>query len=388
MKDKTIPQTVLFPALFDKLFVATFDQQHASSKGGAILLKAAEARYSVIDGFGRCLVDARQPGTVRQALGVLLGQRVFGICMRPSRCQQFRPARPGSPHAPRARARARSCAATLRRHPAARREFVRARGRPDGHRAQTAPDGEPRRRGSACHDESPPRPGHLGPPDTRYRRRATVSASSCAARRRTTRASLSPICATRRASSTSVSTVPGTTSRIGSGNSTTDSRPAERPAVVSERINRACSSPPLRAHARTPPAGNAHRVCAREGDVAARAVARTGGRPDRLGAHIVLHLPGSTPDLDARRHSALALGARPGQPRARVTLEDLQKYAWRAHASLNGATGPPSTPCGLLRPSASCSRLRRSGLRSAAKRRRARRCEHGRLPVPARRDSS
>ena len=63
----TTPQTVLFPDLFTTPLVATFDQQHASSKGGAILLKAAEARYSVIDGFGRCLADARQPGKVRQA---------------------------------------------------------------------------------------------------------------------------------------------------------------------------------------------------------------------------------------------------------------------------------------------------------------------------------
>ena len=38
----TVSQTVLFPDLFDKPLVATFDQQHASSDGGAVLLKAAE----------------------------------------------------------------------------------------------------------------------------------------------------------------------------------------------------------------------------------------------------------------------------------------------------------------------------------------------------------
>ena len=38
----TIPQSVLFPDLFDKPLVATFNQEHASSDGGAVLLKAAE----------------------------------------------------------------------------------------------------------------------------------------------------------------------------------------------------------------------------------------------------------------------------------------------------------------------------------------------------------
>ena len=47
----TVSQTVLFPDLFDKPLVATFDQQHASSDGGAVLLKAAERQYGLIDGF-------------------------------------------------------------------------------------------------------------------------------------------------------------------------------------------------------------------------------------------------------------------------------------------------------------------------------------------------
>ena len=41
MTTPTIPQTVLFPDLFDRPLVATFDQPHASSDGGAVLLKAA-----------------------------------------------------------------------------------------------------------------------------------------------------------------------------------------------------------------------------------------------------------------------------------------------------------------------------------------------------------
>ena len=79
MRNETIPQTVLFPDLFNKPLVATFDQPHASSDGGAVLLKAAEARYGVIDGFARCLVDDRQPGQVRHTLEDLLAQRIFGL---------------------------------------------------------------------------------------------------------------------------------------------------------------------------------------------------------------------------------------------------------------------------------------------------------------------
>src|SRR5881397_2119392 len=79
LRDDTIPQTVLFADLFNKPLVATFDQPHASSDGGAILLKAAEARYGLIDGFARCLVDDRQAGKVRHTLEDLLAQRIYGL---------------------------------------------------------------------------------------------------------------------------------------------------------------------------------------------------------------------------------------------------------------------------------------------------------------------
>ncbi len=79
MRDDTIPQTVLFPDLFNKPLIATFDQPHASSDGGAVLLKAADARYGLIDGFARCLVDDRQAGKVRHTLTDLLAQRIFGL---------------------------------------------------------------------------------------------------------------------------------------------------------------------------------------------------------------------------------------------------------------------------------------------------------------------
>ena len=59
MTPHTIPQTVLFPDLFDKPLVATFNQEHASSDGGAVLLKAAERVYGLVKAFARCLADKR-----------------------------------------------------------------------------------------------------------------------------------------------------------------------------------------------------------------------------------------------------------------------------------------------------------------------------------------
>ena len=79
MNTETIPQTVLFADLFDRPLMATFDQPHASSDGGAVLLAAAERRYGLIDGFARCLVDDRQPGKVRHTLEDLVAQRIVGL---------------------------------------------------------------------------------------------------------------------------------------------------------------------------------------------------------------------------------------------------------------------------------------------------------------------
>ena len=42
MTTDTVPQTVLLPDLFDKPVVAKFEQEQASSDGGAILLKPAQ----------------------------------------------------------------------------------------------------------------------------------------------------------------------------------------------------------------------------------------------------------------------------------------------------------------------------------------------------------
>ena len=79
MTPHTIPQTVLFPDLFDKPLVARFNQEHASSDGGGVLLKAAERVYGLVKAFAGCLADKRAPGKIRHTLADLIGQRVFGI---------------------------------------------------------------------------------------------------------------------------------------------------------------------------------------------------------------------------------------------------------------------------------------------------------------------
>jgi hypothetical protein len=71
--------SVLFPDLFGKPLVVQFDRQHASSDGGAILLKAADRRLGLIDRLAECLDDRREPGKVVHSLRELLAQRIYAI---------------------------------------------------------------------------------------------------------------------------------------------------------------------------------------------------------------------------------------------------------------------------------------------------------------------
>jgi hypothetical protein len=69
----------LFPDLLDKSVVAQFDQEHSSSDGGALLLKAGDRRLGLIDTLSRCLPDEREPGKIQHELADLVSQRVFGL---------------------------------------------------------------------------------------------------------------------------------------------------------------------------------------------------------------------------------------------------------------------------------------------------------------------
>src|SRR6202163_1104914 len=69
----------MFPEIFCKPAVLQFDQLNGSSDGGAILLKAADRRYGLIEALAGCLRDKRQAGKVDHSLRELLAQRVFSI---------------------------------------------------------------------------------------------------------------------------------------------------------------------------------------------------------------------------------------------------------------------------------------------------------------------
>jgi hypothetical protein len=79
LNDTTVAQTVLFPDLVAKPLVATFDQAHASSDGGAVLLRAADQRLQLTSRLARCLTDPRDPARVTHSLTDLVAQRIFGI---------------------------------------------------------------------------------------------------------------------------------------------------------------------------------------------------------------------------------------------------------------------------------------------------------------------
>jgi Transposase DDE domain group 1 len=53
---------------FDKLVVARFDAEHASSDGGAVLLKALDGQLGVTEAVASCLRDRRQRGKVQHEL--------------------------------------------------------------------------------------------------------------------------------------------------------------------------------------------------------------------------------------------------------------------------------------------------------------------------------
>jgi hypothetical protein len=79
MRDDTTRQSVLFAQLISKPLLAQFDERHGSSDGGAILLKACDARLGLTQRLAECLVDRRQEGKVEHTVRDLLRQRLFGI---------------------------------------------------------------------------------------------------------------------------------------------------------------------------------------------------------------------------------------------------------------------------------------------------------------------
>src|SRR5918996_6059956 len=74
---------IAYPVLrvhgISKPILARFDQPHASSDGGALLLKVIDDRIGLTWRLASAIRDRRQPGKVAHSLRDLLRQRVFGL---------------------------------------------------------------------------------------------------------------------------------------------------------------------------------------------------------------------------------------------------------------------------------------------------------------------
>ena len=79
MTDDNTRQSVLFTDLCARPVVARFDQEHASSDGGAILLQACDRRLGLTEALIGAIDDRRQPGKIRHAIGDLVRQRLYAI---------------------------------------------------------------------------------------------------------------------------------------------------------------------------------------------------------------------------------------------------------------------------------------------------------------------
>jgi hypothetical protein len=79
MATACIPQVTFQGEGFAKPIVARFDQPHASTDGGAILLKSVDTHLGLTRQLAGCLVDDRQPGKIRHQVIELVRQRVFGL---------------------------------------------------------------------------------------------------------------------------------------------------------------------------------------------------------------------------------------------------------------------------------------------------------------------
>ena len=79
MDDDSTRQSVLFSDLAGKPVVAKFDQDHASSDGGAVLLQACDLRLGLTDALIGGIDDRRQSGKIRHGIGDLVRQRLYAI---------------------------------------------------------------------------------------------------------------------------------------------------------------------------------------------------------------------------------------------------------------------------------------------------------------------
>ena len=79
MDNHITKQGVLFKGLTKKSLVVRFDQEQASSDGGAVLLKACDERLGLSAAIAACLRDDRQQAKVEHSYQEIFQQRMFGI---------------------------------------------------------------------------------------------------------------------------------------------------------------------------------------------------------------------------------------------------------------------------------------------------------------------
>ena len=157
MTPDTIPQSVLFPDLFDKPLVATFNQEHASSDGGRRPAQGGRARVRL--GQGVRPVSGRQTRTREDSAHARGPDRPAGLRhrVRSSRWQRCRPLgrRPHPQAAARAGPGVRRALGVATHDLAIRERRAPHRALPDGarvgsvrHRASSAPPARGGRAGS------------------------------------------------------------------------------------------------------------------------------------------------------------------------------------------------------------------------------------------------
>ena len=79
MSNHITKQCVLFKGLTKKALLARFDQEQASSDGGAVLLKACDERLGLSAAMAACLRDDRQQSKVAHSYQEIFQQRMFGV---------------------------------------------------------------------------------------------------------------------------------------------------------------------------------------------------------------------------------------------------------------------------------------------------------------------
>ncbi len=79
MDNHITKQGVLFKGLTKQSLVVRFDQEQASSDGGAVLLKACDERLGLSAAIVACLRDDRQQSKVEHSYQEIFQQRMFGI---------------------------------------------------------------------------------------------------------------------------------------------------------------------------------------------------------------------------------------------------------------------------------------------------------------------